>query len=344
MAAVAGVSVTTVSDALNHKGRLSEETRQRVKETARRLGYRPSVTARHLATGMSGLIAVVLSQSPESTFAVGDSDYFIQLANAGSSEAFDNGYGVVLAPPMFTDGLWSRIAVDGALIVDPVANDPTIPILRRLGLPFVTIGRDLSESDGDNWVDSDSRAATHRILEHVYEQGARRVAVVSGPRNTSYLLDVGREYDSWTNHRGLSRAWIEVGSVLTEGAGYDATLDLLESEQPPDAIYATSDRLALGALLAARAKGVRVPDQLMIAAACTDSDVVRTASPPLTIVDFHAQEMGCHAIRILLNVIRGNESSERHRLVDWSLEVRESTSRTSASRRAVRSVGMPTKV
>jgi DNA-binding LacI/PurR family transcriptional regulator len=329
VAAVAGVSVTSVSDALNGKGRLSDETRRRVKDAARRLGYRPSVTARRLVTGMSGLVAVVVSQSPNSWFAVEDFDYFMQLVNAASTKAFDEGYGVVLAPPMSDpDRFWSRIAVDGALLIDPVRDDPAIQPLRKARLPVVTAGRDPSGSEEDFWVDNDHEAAMRRVLDHLHGQGARRIAVISGPAITSYVSDLRRGCAIWTARRGLKHLWVEVGEGLTEGAGYDATLSLLESRQPPDAIYTTLDRLALGALLAAREKGVNVPQQLMIAA-CTDSEIARTACPPLTAVSLHPSQLGSQATAMLLQLVRGDEPAERHRFVSWSLEIRGSTSRTS---------------
>jgi DNA-binding LacI/PurR family transcriptional regulator len=331
VAAVAGVSVTTVSDALNGKGRLSEETRRIVRETAERLGYRPNVTARRLVTGMSGLVAVAIAQSPTSTFAVEDYDYFMQLLNAASVRAFEEGYGVVLAPPAsHSEGIWSSIAVDGALLIDPIRNDPAIPTLRRSGLPIVTTGRDPSGSDEDYWVDNDHRSAVRAVFEHMYEEGARHIAVVSGPQFTSYLIDVRREYEEWTERKGLPQTYIDTGEGWTEGAGYDATLRLLESPDPPDAIYTTIDRLALGALLAAREKGVGVPHELMVAA-CTDSHVARTATPALTTVSLHPSDLGSQAIDMLVRLIHNDEPADRHRLIPWSLEVRASTSRRSES-------------
>jgi DNA-binding LacI/PurR family transcriptional regulator len=328
VAAVAGVSVTTVSDALNGKGRLSDETRRLVREAADRLGYRPNATARRLVTGMSGLVAVAVSQSPTSTFAVEKFDYFMHLVNAATTHAFDEGYGVVLAPPrLYSDALWSRTAVDGALLIDPIKDDPAVSILRRSRLPIVTTGRDPSGSDDDLWVDNDHREAMRGVLRHLERQGAATVAVISGPANTSYVLDARLEYEAWIDKGGLDDLWVEVGEGLTESAGHSAALRLLSSRQPPDAIYTMLDRLALGALFAARERGVSVPHELMIAA-CTDSYMAQTATPPLTTLGLHPTSIADAAIDMLLTAVRGEEPAERHRFVPWSLEIRASTSRT----------------
>src|SRR4051812_37283881 len=98
VAAAAGVSITTVSDALNGKGRLPEATRQHVRETADRLGYRPSAAARTLRTGRSGLIGLMLTTYGDEPFTFTEIPYFAQMTNAATSAALAHGYGLVVLP------------------------------------------------------------------------------------------------------------------------------------------------------------------------------------------------------------------------------------------------------
>lgn len=337
MALLVGVSVTTVSDALNDKGRLSSETRERVKEAARRLGYRPSAAARHLVRGRNGLIALGVSASPNVNFALAQFDYFLDLVNAAAACAFDEGYGIVLMPPL-SEAIpaWSRITIDGAIVVDPTVDDPALALLRASGLPFVITGRDPAEGSNDYTVDNEHVHATTQMLNHLYRQGARNIAVMSRPRNTSYAIDVWTTYREWARSKDMSPRWIEVAGGLTEGVGYDATYDLLRSPDPPDAIYTTLDTLALGALLAARHLRKAVPQELLIATS-TDSRAAPAANPPLTAVGLNPAEIGRQATRMLMDLIDGKEIGHKHVWVPVTLNARKSTLR---DRRRSQSAGL----
>jgi DNA-binding LacI/PurR family transcriptional regulator len=96
VAEAAGVSITTVSHALNDKGRLTEETRRRVREVADRLGYKPSALARGLAGGRSGMLAITVSLVEDVALAVADFDYFMQVMNSAASAALERGYSLTL--------------------------------------------------------------------------------------------------------------------------------------------------------------------------------------------------------------------------------------------------------
>src|SRR5689334_8171764 len=96
VAAAAGVSITTVSDALNGKGRLPELTRQHVRDTADRLGYRPSAAARTLRTGRSGVIGLIITVCATDQFAHTDIAYFAQLIQSATTTALSHGYGLVI--------------------------------------------------------------------------------------------------------------------------------------------------------------------------------------------------------------------------------------------------------
>src|ERR1700754_3062712 len=141
VAAEAGVSVTTVSHALNGRGRLPEETRERVRTVAARLGYKPNATARNLVVGKTGLLGIAVSQQGGPPSAVTDFAYFAQLMMAASTEAIANGYALVLAPAESALDPHAGIAVDGAIIVDPVSDDPLVGRLQEAGIAIVSTGR-----------------------------------------------------------------------------------------------------------------------------------------------------------------------------------------------------------
>src|SRR5918912_2775206 len=112
VAAAAGVSITTVSDALNGKGRLPDTTRKHVRDTADRLGYRPSAAARTLRTGRSGLIGLMLTTYGDEPFTFTEIAYFAQATSAATSAALRHGYGLVVLPTTSHE-VWASVALDG---------------------------------------------------------------------------------------------------------------------------------------------------------------------------------------------------------------------------------------
>lgn len=327
MAEAAGVSITTVSHALSGKGRLQEDTRRRVREVAEELGYRPNALARSLAGGRTGLIGLAVSQTADGHFAVSDFAYFMQVMTAAAAAALQRGYALVLAsgPPA---GAWLEVRMDGVIVVDPVRGDPICESFRSRGVPVVTTGRDPAADESEHWVDNDHRDGTRSILDHLADSGARRVGLVASPPVTSYATDARAAYEDWCAERGQEPLVAIAAAALTEDAGFCAAEELLQAPQPPDAIYATLDRLALGSLLAAQASGLDVPEQLMIAG-CTDSDVGRWARPSLTALELNPERIGAAAVAMLADLIEGREPPSPRVLVPSRILSRASTQRVS---------------
>jgi DNA-binding LacI/PurR family transcriptional regulator len=324
VAAAAGVSITTVSHALNGKGRLPEETRERVRDVARRLGYQPSAIARSLAGGRSGVIGLTVSQAEGIPMSLGDYDYFVQLMNAATSAALDEGYSLVLVPAAAATETLDRLQVDGAVVVDPVVDDPAVGRLRQGRIPFVTTGRAPDGSDDDYWVDNDHVAGTRSILDHLAARGARRVAFVNPPAVHSYTIDALGEYHEWCASREAEPLVATVTENLSEGGGYAAGWELLDSDNPPDAIYATLDRIALGVLLAADARGISVPEDLLVAG-CTDSHASQQARPPLTALTLNPEQIGRRAVETLIAIVEGRPPEQRHSYIPTRVIARGST-------------------
>lgn len=325
VAAAAGVSVTTVSHALNDKGRLPEATRQRVRAVADQLGYRPNATARNLVVGRTGLIGLVVSQHGGPPFAVTDFAYFGQLMLAASTAAIGEGYALVLAPADGALAPQGGIAVDGAIIVDPVRDDPLVAALARAGITVVTTGRMLGD-DRSCWVDNDHMAGTRAMLDHLQRCGAERIALMTSPLEISYTFDVERAYRDWCSRARVEPLVKAPELGLSERAGYAAAGELLSLPEPPDAIFATYDRLAYGTLMAAEARGVRVPDELLLATTATESQAPEQARPALTTLNLNPEEIGRAAAGLLIALL-DDEQPARHVVVPHRVVVRSSTRR-----------------
>jgi DNA-binding LacI/PurR family transcriptional regulator len=323
VAAAAGVSITTVSHAVNGKGRLPEETRERVREVAERLGYRPNVNARNLAGGRSGLLALAVSQVEDLSFQLGDFDYFASLIREATTAALDRAYALAIAPAAEAEDTLHKISADGAIVVDPVRGDGSVAYLRRHGIPIVTTGRALDGSDDDHWVDNDHVAGVRGILEHLAAVGARRIALVAPRSFASYVEDVRAGYSGWCAEHGAEEL-VATAPTVTEDGGFEAAISLFDDADPPDAIYAALDRIAIGVLLAANARNIDVPGRLRVAA-CTDSVAAQAARPPLTTLGLDPEQIGREAVGMLIDIVEGVEVEPRHRIVPTRVIEREST-------------------
>ena len=179
----AGVSLTTVSHALNGKGRVSPETRVRVAEAAKALGYRGSAIARRLASGARGGVLALHVAARDSPTIVSDIEYFTILMTAAATAALSHGYWLALAPVSATVDMWNSLPTDGVIIVDPLIDDPMVRAFGDRNVPVVTVGRAALEVDCDGgWVDNDHNAGTRAILEHLRSQGAASIALISALR------------------------------------------------------------------------------------------------------------------------------------------------------------------
>jgi DNA-binding LacI/PurR family transcriptional regulator len=314
----AGVSPTTVSHALNGKGAVRPATRARVLRTAKRLGYLPNSAARNLRSGRTATLGLMFPREEFSGV-----EYYLQLASATAQAAFARDYGVLLIPPVRAPEQLRRFAVDGGIVSDPVAGDSRLAAFDALGLPTVSIDRDLSRGDDPWWVAADNAANTRAALDHLVAAGARRVAFLTGDASWSWLDDSLRAYRAWARERGCEPLVATAGMAAHERGAAAAAGELLDRRDPADAIFTPPDRFALGVLRAARERGLAVPGELRIAVG-VDSSQARLADPPITAIDLHPGHTGRAAVDMLLARIAG-EPVSAPRILPADLRIRAST-------------------
>ena len=274
VAAAAGVSITTVSDALNGKGRLPDATRRHVREVADRLGYRPSAAARTLRTGRSGLIGLTVTTYGEEPFTFTEFAYFAEMARAATSAALARGYALVILPASSRHDVWSNVALDGTVVIDPSDHDPVVAELVRQGLP----GGQRRPPGGHParctaWVDNDHEAAVLDILDHLAEAGARRIGLLTGTSTDTYTRLSTSAYLDWCERVGQEPVY-EAYPAHDPCAGAVAADRLLARPDRPDAVYGLFDPNGTDLLAAARRYGLRVPEDLLLVC-CSESHRVR---------------------------------------------------------------------
>ncbi|MEV5981497.1 LacI family DNA-binding transcriptional regulator [Streptomyces sp. NPDC052114] len=305
VAAAAGVSITTASDALNGRGRLPEATRRHVREVADRLGYRTTSAARTLRTGTSGLIGFTMEAYEDGPFAFTRSGYFAELAHGATSTALAHGFALVHLPPASRHDPWSNVALDGAVVVDPSDGDPVVADLIRQGLPVVSAGRPAGELPVTGWVDNDHEAAVRGVLDRLAEAGARRVGLLTGTANDPYTRLSTASYLRWCADVGQEPVY-EAYPADDPLAGRIAADRLLARPDRPDAVHGLFDSNGSDVLAAARRHGLRVPEDLLLAC-CSESSLYTRTEPPVTTLSRNPRQAGAAAVRLLIAAFEERE-------------------------------------
>jgi DNA-binding LacI/PurR family transcriptional regulator len=335
VAARAGVSVGSASQAFSRPELVSDKVRTRVLEAAQELGYTgPDPAARRLRTGRAGALGLIFSERLRYQFTDPAAPAFLGGVARGMEDA---PMGLLLIPDSrYREATAETVrgaAVDGFIVYSAVRNDPRVEAALARGLPVVTV--DQPRDAPTPFVGIDDRAAASMAARHVRELGHRRVGVLSFvtaiDREGKLVLEIVNERLSGYRE-GLGDAWDEdtvrtCRPNATEPAR-EATLDLLRGPAPPTAILAMSDVLALGALQAASELGVAVPENLSVVG-FDDSPAAAFATPMLTTVAQPHEEKGRLAARWLLEEIADGRPRRRRRktILPTELVVRGSTGR-----------------
>jgi len=329
VARLAGVSRTTVSFVLNNitDMRISEETRQKVLEAARRLNYHPDAIARRMVSGKTRIIGFVLRQSPEQAFA----DLFLpQVLNGLSQAAARKGYQVLFEPiaPENSTSMYTRLVaerhVDGIVLSGPRFDDPDLIRLHQEGAPIVLIGR-IPQLDIP-YVDVDNIGGARMAVDYLIRLGHRRIALITNAP-LSYTASAERleGYRQALEQAGLSyeESLVRFGN-FTPQSGYQAMESLLASKPLPDAVFVASDTVALGALQAIRHAGLRIPQDISLIG-FDDIPLAGFLDPPLTTVHLPAYNLGWEAAEMLLQRLHNAEDyPPESRLLPTHLVERES--------------------
>jgi DNA-binding LacI/PurR family transcriptional regulator len=321
----AGVSVTTVSHALNHKGRLSEGTRSRVVEVAERLGYRANPAARHLVSGRAGLIAAMASLPDDPRVRFAEFGYYTALIGAASGAALARDSALVVAPPSRDGMIWDRVPLDGVLVIDPMVGDPVLAALRERNIPYVTIGRDPDGLQPACAVLADQDSGTWALLDHLHERG-RRVGLLAVPPLNAFALDTVSCFERWCRSAGVPQTLeiLDLETLLSrdEEALAGAIRRVLDAGA--QAIYAPIELVGVQVARALRAMDVRVPEDVGVATTL-DAGRAIDADPPLTTLSYDYPTMGRLAAEMLLDVIDRRRFGPITEVVPTFVEPRAST-------------------
>jgi LacI family transcriptional regulator len=316
VARVAGVSVATASKALNDTGRMTEETRRRVKQTATALGFRPNAMARALTQQRSFTVGLLTNDTY---------GRFTLPVMAGINEALvDQGVSVFLCG-IEDDAALGKVHVDAMLdkqvdgiIATGKRIDRRLPVdLSRIPVPVVyafTQGPD----DAVTLV-SDDEQGGRVATKHLLALGRRRLVHVTGPETFASVTARSRAFrasagaDAAVLHGAWSEAW-----------GHEAVARLWSSGTPPDGIFCGNDQIARGVVDALRERQVEVPGDVSVIGFDNWEIVSAATRPPLTTVDMNLRELGREAGRLILELAEGKPVEPGIRTLPCKLVVRQS--------------------
>jgi LacI family transcriptional regulator len=319
----AGVSINTVSRALNDRPDVSATTRARVRAVAEGLDYQPNAMARSLVGRRSRTIGLVVTDCTD--------PYYAGLIRAIEEVASAHNYALL---PVSSNETVAKEAqairilrerrVDGILLTAVDVEAPHVRRLLQLGLPSVLVSRRPRQAAGP-FVGNDNVAGEILAVRHLLDLGHRRIAAITRPGSASSARE---RLQGW--RWALREAGLDHGADLVYGAapsvegGEDAARWLAALERRPTAAVTYNDLQAIGLIRAARTLGIAVPDRLSVVGH-DDVMLARLVEPPLTTVAQPISEIGRLAGEMIVDIVQGKTPKWTHRLLSPSLVIRAST-------------------
>lgn len=323
----AGVTRGTVSKVLSGAYNASPRTRAKVEQAAAELGYRPNLAARALSKGRTFVVGLLIPYDPDQLFA---DPHLLDIIRGVEAAANSRDYNVLLSTahrPNDPTSAYSRVLrsryVDGMVVIEGPDMLTIAEQLKQQPSPWVISGYAPAGSEA-YCVHADDPAITAKLTEHLLALGHRRIGVISSElrlRTFDKRLE-GFHQALHAHALGCDPGLIVFGDMSVE-SGYRAAAQLMGRPEPPTAIWALNDRMALGALQWAREHGARVPADLSIAG-FDDISAAALSDPPLTTVRLPSYQEGQAAIEMVFQLLDG-ESLPREMIVPTDVIVRGST-------------------
>jgi LacI family transcriptional regulator len=327
IAKIAGVSVTTVSRALNGYSDVNENTRQKIIEIAKQLNYSPNTLARSLVMNKSKTIGLLVSglkrESSKDNFTfevlagvnqyVGETDYDMILFSTNSTKQREKTY----------TQLCRERRVDGAILQGIRIDDPYLQEVVESDIPCVLIDIPI-ESETVGYVTTDNVLGARKAVQHLIDLGHKNIAMINGHE---FALVSQKRLEGY--RRALLEAnlpfythWVVDGKFEEEIAEQEA-LNLLKQYPEITAFFCASDLMALGVIKAVKKLGKRVPEDIAVIG-YDDIFLASYSTPPLSTVAQNIFAMGYEAAKLLIEMLEGKAESHV-KILETELKIREST-------------------
>ncbi len=324
------LSITTVSRALDGYSDVAAETRQKVIETAQEMGYTPTLAARQLRRKRTETIGYIMPTSKPRFSDPFFSEFIAGLGDEANEHSFDLLVSVAAPNQDMEVNAYQRWVqgrrVDGIILSRMRTQDWRVQFMRENRFPFTAFGRTLIADDFPH-IGVDGKSGVQQLMQHLVEQGHRRIAFITAPEEFTLQAD---RFSGYLN--GLAQAEIPydpqytISGDLTRDGGYRAAKILLGLPNPPTAIIGANDLTAIGVLTAAHELKINVGQDLAVAG-FDGIDESNHTQPLLTTIKQPVYECARLLVRMLINLINGEPISEQYILLQPELIVRASTLR-----------------
>ena len=321
VAKAAGVSTATVSRVLSNGAHVRPEVREHVLEVVEQLSYRPNLLARSLRSQQSNTIGLIVSDIRN--------PFFTAMSRAIEDTAYEQGFSLMLCNTDENpekEAIYLHLMHDqnvAGVIFSPTLHMATNFTVAQITFPTVVVDRAIKDADVDA-VLLDNVDAAHRLGTHLIERGYRNIGILYGETSTT-----GREryigFEKALRAHNLALMAEHVKSVQPKiEMGYAATLKMLDTGQPLDALFTTNSLLAAGALQAIRERNLTIPDDLALVT-FDETTWASLVQPPLTLIAQPTYEIGKTATELLLQRIADPRRATRQVIMKGQLLVRGST-------------------
>lgn len=328
VAKLANVAPSTVSRVIANSPRISEKTKERVREVMDQLGYHPNFIARSLASQSTRAIGLVM---PSSTDVVFQNPFFPTVLTGLSEGAHSRQYALHMTTGKteheIFDGVVAMVQggrVDGVILLYSKVEDKVIAYLRERDFPFVVIGKPFKDDENISYVDNDNFKAGKEVTEYLIQLGHERIGFIGG--NLDLVVTVERllGYEKALRNSGISYEdeYIVNDEFLRE-SGQDAVKELLSLKKPPTAMVVADDLMALGVLNKLDEMGVAVPGDISVVS-FNNVLIAEMARPPLTSVDINIFDLGFQAAKSLIQKIENPDEPIRRVIVPFKIITRHS--------------------
>lgn len=322
IAKMAGVSINTVSRALNNKPDVSEETKKKILKIAKKLGYVRNFTASSLRQKQTKTVGVVIADS--------SNPFYAEVLKGIESAARKYGYQIIL---MNTDRIYKREEeairillerrVDGLLISPVQDKNDDIKYLVDKGTPLVIVGRHFDDIKVDE-IHSDEIKGGYIATKHLINRGCRKILMISGFsfKSAARMRLEGYKKALEESRLDYNEEYVIISDIDMKD-GYNAVYEAKKKGLVFDGIFCYNDMMAFGAMKALKELGYRIPEDVAVVG-YDDIMFSSLVCPPLTTIRIKKFEMGFEAFRMLLQRLKGLRKKVKRKILDVELVVRES--------------------
>ncbi len=323
-----GVSPSTVSRVINGNSRISDETTKKIQSVMEELDYHPNSLARSFVSGVTYCIGLVIDARDENTFA---NAFFNRSVFAIEKVVQEYGYSLIITndrkkqKKSMLENLVLEKKVDGLIMPSSIIRADLIKELNQIDFPFIVMGEPRDEKSSTAWVDVDNEMGSSMAVEHLIEQGYRRIAFITEKSNTVFSGKRLAGYLACLKKHGMAPApefILEQGQNTLEDSR--RLEELMTGEGRPDAFLCGNNIIAFNVFKTLKNINFKIPEEIGIVT-FDNYPIAEYTDPPMTVVDVDTYSLGIRVAEQLIHRIQGNSSFTSQRYIPTKLLIRQSS-------------------